>query len=354
MTETDKFSSGFSLIELAIVLVIIGLLVGMGAGLMGPVTKKAKLTKTRDRVTEVYNSIIGYAIANKTLPANLTVLGVKTTDSYGKSLFYDVATGITASDLCTTKGTPYITVNDLSAPPATNIAFIVLSQGENLCNETGLGTPFTIIDTGVTGSCAADATYGYDDIVMYLDIITLRQQICNTFRIVTSSLPAGTEAVAYPTVTLQATDGTTPYDWSVSSGSLPSPLSLDAVTGQITGTPASDGTSSFTVSVEDDELRTVSRSFSITVNPNKPVITTLFLHRGTVSTAYNATLSATGGDGTYSWSLASGSLPPGLNPLSVAGVLSGTPTTAGTYSITVQVADGDARTDTQTLSITIM
>jgi prepilin-type N-terminal cleavage/methylation domain-containing protein len=215
MTESNKSSSGFSLIELAIVLVIIGLLVGMGAGLMGPMTRRAKLNETRDRVTDVYNSIIGYTIANKVLPANLSVLGVKTTDSYGKSLFYDVATGITASDLCTTQGT-YLTVTDLSAPAATNIAFIVLSQGENVCNETGTATPFTIIDTGVTGSCAADATYGYDDTVMYLDIITLRQQICNTFRIVTSSLPTGTEAVAYPAVTLQATDGTTPYVWSVS------------------------------------------------------------------------------------------------------------------------------------------
>ena len=95
MTETNKSSSGFSLIELAIVLVIIGLLVGMGAGLMGPMTRRAKLNETRDRVTDVYNSIIGYTIANKVLPANLTVLGVKTTDSYGKSLFYDVAAGIT-------------------------------------------------------------------------------------------------------------------------------------------------------------------------------------------------------------------------------------------------------------------
>ena len=58
-----------------------------------------------------------------------------------------------------------------------------------------------------------------------------------------------------------------------------------------------------------------------------------------VGTAYSQTLEAVGGDGTYEWALATGPLPPGL-ALSTAGVLSGTPTTAGEYTFTVQVASG--------------
>jgi hypothetical protein len=49
-------------------------------------------------------------------------------------------------------------------------------------------------------------------------------------------------------------------------------------------------------------------------------------------------LAATGGTTPYTWSLSSGTLPAGLT-LSAAGVISGTPTTPGTYTITVKVTD---------------
>jgi len=341
---------GFTLIELAVVLVIIGIVAGMGMGLLGSMTKRVKFSETRETVKMVFNAITGYAVANKRLPANLTVLGVKTTDSYSSNLFYDMATGITASDLCSTQGT-YLAVNDLAAPAKTNVAFIILSEGENKCPETGASTPYTIIDTGVSGSCVADATAGYDDIVMYLDIDTVREQVCNPFKIVTESLPLGTEAVAYSSTTIQATDGTTPYVWS-SSGTLPSPLTLNAVSGQITGTPTSDGTSSFTVSVTDLEGRTASKSFAITINPNDPKINTNILHNSTVGTLYSATIAANGGTGSYTWAIS------GVSWLSVVGAgdtasISGTPVTAGTYALTVQITDGGGRTDSRALSIAI-
>lgn len=53
--------------------------------------------------------------------------------------------------------------------------------------------------------------------------------------------------------------------------------------------------------------------------------------------AYSAQLSATGGSGTYVWSLASGSsLPAGLS-LSASGLISGTPSVSGSFSFTVEV-----------------
>jgi hypothetical protein len=81
--------------------------------------------------------------------------------------------------------------------------------------------------------------------------------------------------------------------------------------------------------------------------PPTPVsITTSTLTDGTVNTTYTATLSATGGSGTYTWSVASGSsLPAGLS-LSAAGVISGTPTTAGLASFTVDVADSETTPQT--------
>lgn len=67
-------------------------------------------------------------------------------------------------------------------------------------------------------------------------------------------------------------------------------------------------------------------------------VTTTSLPAATVGTAYSATLTASGGTGNYTWSLASGTLPAGLS-LSSAGVISGTPTASGTSNFTVQVVD---------------
>ena len=65
-----------------------------------------------------------------------------------------------------------------------------------------------------------------------------------------------------------------------------------------------------------------------------------------------ATLSATGGTGAYTWSLASGSLPPGLS-LSAQGLITGTPTTLGNYPFTVQVTDAKGLSSTKPLGIYI-
>ena len=85
--------------------------------------------------------------------------------------------------------------------------------------------------------------------------------------IVTSSLPPGTVNTPY-SATLTATGGLPPYTWSLTSGSLPAGLSLDANSGLISGTPATPGTSRFTVQVSDSQSppATASEPLSITVN----------------------------------------------------------------------------------------
>lgn len=342
--------SGFTLVELAIVLVIVGLLVGMGAGMVGPLTKRAKLHDTRDTVKEAYNAIMGYAAANKQLPSTLASLSVKTKDAYTNDLQYYVAANLDSSNICTTQGT-YLTITDKGANK-TNVAFVVFSLGGNVCNQTGTSSPFTISSEDVTVACPQDANAGYDDIVMYQDINFLREEICNSFRIVTDSLPTGTEEVTYPTSILQATDGTTSYSWTLTSGSLPAGLSLNP-SGQISGTPTADGTFSFAVTVTDAESRTASRSFSITIQPNDPEINTDVLHYSSVGSTYNATIAASGGLTPYTWSISSGSLPPGLSLNSVTGQITGNLTAEGTYAFTIQISDSRGRTAVKSLSIAV-
>jgi Putative Ig domain len=93
--------------------------------------------------------------------------------------------------------------------------------------------------------------------------------------------------------------------------------------------------------------------------PGAPTIVTAVLPQGAVNAPYlidgnSVTLSATGGTGTYTWGIVSGSsLPPGLILTSSTGIISGTPTMAGNFSFTVQVTDSANMSATANLSIYI-
>lgn len=127
-------------------------------------------------------------------------------------------------------------------------------------------------------------------------------------------------------------------------------------THNVTVTLASGATNTIRLESNGQDLANIDELTSAATN-SVPSITTASLPGGTVGTAYGQTLTATGGDGALAWSLAAGTLPAGL-ALSSAGVISGTPTAAGTSNFSVRVADADGFTgasdeDTQALSITL-
>ncbi len=230
-------------------------------------------------------------------------------------------------------------------PYAWSLVTGTLPSGLSLNSSTGVisGTPtaagtsnFTVKVTDANSQTATQA----------LSIV-----IATALTITTASLPSGTQNVAYST-TLAAAGGVTPYAWSLMTGTLPSGLSLNSSTGVISGTPTAAGTSNFTVKVTDANSQTATQALNIVI-ATALTITTTSLPSGTQNVAYSTTLAAAGGVTPYAWSLMTGTLPSGLSLNSSTGVISGTPTAAGTSNFTVKVTDANSRTATQALSIVI-
>ena len=181
--------------------------------------------------------------------------------------------------------------------------------------------------------------------------------------ITTTSLPSGQVGTPY-SASISASGGSDSYSWRVASGALPPGLSLIqgvciAIVGpcqapvEISGTPTTAGTHTFTVEVTSGK-EVASRQFTISVETDSEVtaplvITTTSLPSGKVGTKYSTTISASGGSDSYVWSIISGSLPKGLTlyqpvcitwPCKVSAEISGSPTISGTYTFTVQVVSG--------------
>lgn len=174
-----------------------------------------------------------------------------------------------------------------------------------------------------------------------------------TLAVISNSIPRGQVGVPY-SGSLFAIGGTDPYTWTLlTPAALPAGLSLDASTGTISGTPTAVGSTAMTFQVTDAVLATAA-SGTITLDVDGVLtITTSSLPLAGVSSGYGAGLSATGGVGTLTWSLVSGSLPAGLG-LSPAGTIGGTcSATAVTSSFQVRVTDSLGRTANRSFTITV-
>jgi hypothetical protein len=146
-----------------------------------------------------------------------------------------------------------------------------------------------------------------------------------------------------------------------SSGNFPPGLSISDE-GFITGTPTEAGTYQFYLTVKYDKNPGCGKpasddNFIININPGIPPKPKLIIGPesttpGTVGTAYSLQMTANLPDA-KTWSIAAGGLPPGLTLDTSTGLVSGTPTTAGTYTFTVLAVIDAQTSDTKTLGIAI-
>jgi len=315
-----------------------------------------------------------WSIASGTLPAGLSLdastgaisgtptgtgtsnFTVQVTDANSSSAQKALSLTVVPPPSVTTTSTPGATQNAAysatlvasggTLPYSWSIASGTLPAGLSLAAGTGV----------ISGIPTASGTSNFTVQVTDANSLSAQKALSLTVAtppsVTTTSLPGGAQNAAY-TATLTATGGTTPYSWSIASGTLPAGLSLAAGTGVISGTPTATGTSNFTVQVTDINSSSAQKALSLTVVA-APSITTTSLAGGTQNAAYSATLTATGGTTPYSWSIASGTLPAGLSLAAGTGVISGTPTATGTSNFTVQVTDANSLSAQKALSLTVV
>jgi hypothetical protein len=145
--------------------------------------------------------------------------------------------------------------------------------------------------------------------------------------------------------------------WTINSGTLPTGLALDANTGLISGTPTAAGQFDFQVLAKmNSDTRTDTKSLTILVRDPVAIAAsdpfdTVRRAQSEVGVPFQAMLTASGGTGTYTWALASGTLPAGLTL--AEGAIAGTPTTAGVFPFAVTATDPEGRVATYAGRITV-
>jgi hypothetical protein len=167
-----------------------------------------------------------------------------------------------------------------------------------------------------------------------------------------TTLPNGAVGTAY-NQTVTASGGAGGFTYSF-TGTLPPNISLNTSTGALTGTPTTAGSYTFTITATDTATATGSQEYTVVINATPTAITLAptTLPNGAVGTAYNQTVTASGGAGGFTYSL-TGTLPPGLTLNTSTGAITGAPTTAGSYNFTIIATDSTAATGSQAYSVTV-
>lgn len=241
-------------------------------------------------------------------------------------------------------GTPYaFTFKAVggSAPHTFRVDSGAIPPGLSLANEGELaGTP------------SAAGTFNF--YVQAIDSTGLKSEvkfsitIDSKLTITTSSLPAATRGVPY-SYKLGLSGGSA-TSWTVSEGALPPGFTLSNA-GVIAGTPSTEGGSTFTVkasngSKSDTKQLTLSvvAPLGISIGAIPPAI---------VGQPFATQLAATGGVGSYSFSLSGGALPSGLTFDTASGVITGTPRSAGSYPLQISVTASGGGAAIQTLGLVV-
>lgn len=287
-----KNNSGFSLIELSIVLVIIGLLVGLGSGMIGPLTTFVKVRETRDMQDATLQSIISWSSSRNTIPneTGFPTVAKSPLDAWGRNFVYLYDANLysaspTKDTICGRRSTSLTLVTTDPAATINNVAFTVLSGADNAVLKSTLGiAPITVSGAAIG---TINVTGPNSDLVRWVTLDELRSKIgCQgaPLKIVTNELPSGTVGAPYPSAAVGAAlnftvdGGATPgnFRWCIEAATaspLPTGLSFSTAP-QIVQTPPTNSCSSLaeaswnstaTLSLSGTPAAGTQNSYSFTV-----------------------------------------------------------------------------------------
>ncbi|WP_447096819.1 putative Ig domain-containing protein [Pseudomonas sp. CF10PS3] len=255
---------------------------------------------TASSVVNSGTSITSVTPAHAAGPVNVVVTTSNGTATLTNGFTYTVpapTVGPVSATVASGSSANPITLN-LSGGAATSVA---VASGAAHGTATASGTSITYTPTaGFFGSDSFTYTATNASGTSSPATVTLTVS-APTLVISPTSLPNGTVNTAY-SQSLNTTGGTAPYTYAITSGTLPTGLSLAVSSGSLTGTPSSAGTYNFTVTASDSSSgngpATASRSYSVTINQALPVAGAVSATVAANSSANPITLNLSGGAAT--------------------------------------------------------
>src|SRR5579875_1962705 len=244
-------------------------------------------------------------------------------------------------------------------------------QGEDTCtgtltySATGLPTGLSIASsTGVISGTASKAG-SYTVTVTGTDSTgpsgsatftwTVGSTTGNTVTVTNPGNQTGTVGTA-ASLQISASDSASGQTLTYSATNLPAGLSISSSTGLISGTPTTAGSSSVTVTAKDTTGASGSTSFTWTINAktgNTVTVTNPGNQTGTVGTPVSLQIQASDSASGQTLTYSATNLPAGLSVSSSTGLITGTPTTAGSSSVTISATDNTGATGSASFTWTI-
>jgi prepilin-type N-terminal cleavage/methylation domain-containing protein len=316
-------SRGFTLVEVAIVLVIVGLLVGVGSSMVGVLSTAVMVRQTKDTMDAVAQSVTSWASSNNDIPnvAGFSSAAKSPVDAWGRSLVYLYDSNLyaatpTKDTICGRRSAAITVVTTDPVATINNVAFAVLSSSDDATFASTLtgtgnlngGALSTLASGSITGSVSVNANNS--DIVRWVTLDELRSKIgCqgSPLKILNNDLPSGSASSSTYSATIVADGGvqyTAPdsYSWCVQTATVNQPPATltfqkpnaSGVATPITtvanlfqtncsaypvaswpkagqlmlsGTPSPSASYYLTVYVSDNNANTVSKPFVLTANP---------------------------------------------------------------------------------------
>ena len=311
-----------------------------------------RMAYTMDYSTDTVYAIdgVGGTVSSVTAGNNPSFLAINQTtgtvyvaNKFGQSV--TVIDGTTVTDTIELSSTP----GGIAADNGSDAVFVVLRDESRLAVIEGS----TVVASPLVGRGPAVVTVDSSTGTAYVvnetsgTLATVIKTTLEQRPFIVSAAPWNGKADTVYSFDVLATGNPAPTSFAVIAGALPAGLTINATTGAITGTPTEDGSFPFTLTVANGTSPNATADYTLVIDPSD--ITSGPPPSGTVGSAFNFEMTTVPDSDPARFSVTAGSLPPGLT-VSTSGVISGTPTMAGSFPVTIRAI---VRREASTVNYTI-